>query len=121
MPMEPFLAFWRVFPATAHAWNSRPLTRPLGVAAKNKAPERGSTSVSGVFHLHRILFYIAHFWPKSKPYRVAKAQFGGNLPANLAYRLTPAPDRPFPATGKVAKYGDARLNRRFRAWRRKTS
>jgi len=35
MPMEPFLAFWRVFPATAHAWNSRPLTRPLGVAAKN--------------------------------------------------------------------------------------
>src|SRR5664279_5881572 len=78
----------------------RQLSRPLGATAKNKAPERGSTSVSGVFHLHRILAYIAQFWPKSKPYRVAKAQFSGNKPAILTYRLTAAPDRPFPATRK---------------------
>jgi hypothetical protein len=62
------------------AWIARPLSRASDFPLlKNKLP-RGSPSESGrVIHLWQFLVYIAHFWPISKPYRVAngtKRQLG---------------------------------------------
>jgi hypothetical protein len=67
----------------------------LGAAAKNNAPKRGSASVAAFFIFIGFV-YIAHFWPKSKPYGDAKPQFGRNKPAILSYRLMPAAWRAFP-------------------------
>src|SRR4029450_4714347 len=47
-PPVPFFALWRVFPATAHAWNFTPSKLENGGTQppKNKAPERGSAPMA---------------------------------------------------------------------------
>ena len=96
---------------------------PWDAAAKNKAPERGSASVAAFFIFIGYFIYIAHFWPKSKPYGAANAQFRAVEPAILVNRLTPATSRqPFAhvlANRLPAAAG--RLSRRFHPWARRTS
>jgi hypothetical protein len=66
---EAFFDLWRVFAATAHAWNTRSLTTDPRENPKKLSSPLGAFRVN--FHCCR---YITHFSPKSKPYRTAKSR-----------------------------------------------